>query len=248
MDAIDRITPTKRPAGAPQGYQRWRSLLFLHWEVPLAVLRPLVPDALALDTCEDRAYVGLVPFTMQGVRPLRQLPALPGTADFHETNVRTYVHHRGAPGVYFFSLDAANRLAVWAARTFFHLPYFHAAMTLTRQGDEVRYTSARRRGSADLSLRYRIGAPLPPSEPGTLQFFLAERYLLFTQDKKGQVLCGQVHHAPYPLRAAEVLALDQGLLAAAGLPTTGAQAPALYSPGVDVEIFPLRPHLPRAPR
>lgn len=240
-DGVDRVAPTRRPPGAPQGFQQWRHLLFLHWEVPLAVLRPLIPPALQVDTYEGRAFVGLVPFTMRNVRAHRFLPAVPGTANFHETNVRTYVLRDGRePGVWFFSLDAANRLAVLAARTFFHLPYYYADMDLQVDGARVRYRSQRRGGAAGLQLSYEIGEPLPRSEPGTLQFFLAERYYLYTLDRQQRLLRGQVHHRPYPLHAARVAQLDQSLLGAAAVTPDRELPLKLYSPGVDVEIFELR--------
>lgn len=240
QDPIDRLGPTRRPAGPPQGYQKWRTLLFRHVQVPAAALRPLIPPQLDIDTFAGHAYVGVVPFTMRDVQPLRLVPRVPGTANFHETNLRTYVHHEGRdPGVWFFSLDAANRLAVWAARTFFHLPYHLATMSLQQQGDRVLYQMQRRRSGARLSADYRIGAALPPSQPGTLQFFLAERYYLYATGG-GALWRGQVHHAPYPLHEAQVQHLDETLLASAGLPADGARPPDLYSPGVDVEIFPLQ--------
>ena len=133
MVVIDRVSPTHRPSGPARGYQQWRSLLFLHWPVPINVLRLLVPAELELDLLDGVAYVGVVPFVMQGVRP-RWWPQR-GAFEFLETNVRTYVHHQGRPGVYFFSLDAASRLAVWAARRFWGLPYFHAEMRMTQTGD-----------------------------------------------------------------------------------------------------------------
>ena len=126
----DREALTRRPSGRPVMYQRWRRLLFLHWEVPADSIRRLLPDGLEVDLFEGRAFVGLVPFTMQGVRPAR-LPAVRGLSDFHETNVRTYVHHRGhQPGVWFFSLDAANAVGVALGRRWFGLPYFLARMSL----------------------------------------------------------------------------------------------------------------------
>src|SRR5262249_49930986 len=148
---IDRLSPRVRPEAAPLGAQRWRALTFVHWEVSVDALRPLVPEPLAIDTFDGKAYVGLVPFTMTGVRPLRYLPALPGLSAFHETNVRTYVHLGGRdPGVWFFSLDAANTPAVWAARRFYHLPYWRSDMGLRRDGSEVAYRSTRRRSEAEV--------------------------------------------------------------------------------------------------
>lgn len=247
--AMDRISPTRRPSGPPQGYHQWRHLLFLHWPIPEEVLRPLVPPALSIDTFEGQAWVGLVLFTMQGIRPTRFLPAIPGVSAFHETNVRTYVHHKGKdPGVWFFSLDAANSLAVRAARWGWSLPYFRATMSVERsvegEEDTVHYHSLRewpQPAPAMAQVRARLGDPLPPADPDSLTFFFAERYLLYAQKEDGTLLSGQVYHTPYPLREARVEELEEDLLAKAGLPRGEQRAPDLFSEGVDVEVFPLRP-------
>jgi uncharacterized protein YqjF (DUF2071 family) len=235
---IDRLAPTRRPAQRVVGFQRWRSLLFLHWPVPADVVRRLVPAELSLDLYDGVAYVGVVPFVMQGVRP-RWWPER-FAFNFLETNVRTYVHHHGRPGVYFFSLEASSRLAVFAARTGWGLPYHHAHMEITQKGAEVTYRTRRRSSGAAHQVRYRVGDVLGPSRPGTLQHFLLERYLLFVQCK-GRLLAGQVHHTPYPAHQAQVLQVQDDLIAAAGFPRVQ-EPPAFvhYSPGVDVEIFPLR--------
>ena len=236
---VDRIAPTRRPSGRCRGYQNWRSLLFMHWPVPVETLRPLVPSAMELDLYEGQAYVGVVPFAMQGVRP-RWCPEL-FAFHFLETNVRTYVCHQGRPGVYFFSLEAASRLAVWAARTFWSLPYYHAEMSLDQQGDEFLYQSRRRLSDVKHKVRYRLGELLGPSEPGSLEFFFLERYLLFTEHR-GEIYAGQVHHSPYPAQAAEVLELEDELMEAAGLGRCpGPPAFTHYAAGVDVEVFDLRP-------
>src|SRR5262245_23161746 len=107
---------------------RWHDLLFLHWPIAAAELRPRIPAPLAIDEHSGSAWIGVVPFRMTNVRP-RGVPGLPWLSAFPELNVRTYVTHGGKPGVWFFSLDAAQRLAVIAARRRFHLPYFHARMT-----------------------------------------------------------------------------------------------------------------------
>jgi hypothetical protein len=236
---IDRIAPTRRPDRHPQGYQRWRQLSFLHWRLPEAALRPLVPGELAIDTFEGDAFIGIIPFTMEGVRP-RWAPAMPGISRFHETNVRTYVHHRGAsPGIWFFTLEAANRLAVWAARTFWHLPYHHARMSLEVGDGTVRYESSRRRGDARFRGTCRPAGEPRAAAPGTLEHFLAERYILYTQH--GTLRRGQVHHAPYPLQPATLAAdWDETLLAACGVARPSGPPPLVhYAAGVDVEIFAL---------
>ena len=235
---IDRVSPTRRPPGKACGYQKWRSLLFTHWPVPVESLRPLVDPAFELDLYEGVAYVGVVPFAMETVRPSWLPPAL--AFNFLETNVRTYVVHNGKPGVVFFSLEAASWLAVFAARQFWGLPYYHADMQVQSEGDVVHYRTERRGSKhARHRVRYRVGEQLAPSKHGTIEFFLLERYLLFVE-RRGQIYSGQVHHTPYPAHAAEVLDIDDSLMAAAGI--DGCEGPPLfahYSSGVDVEIFPL---------
>jgi uncharacterized protein YqjF (DUF2071 family) len=225
--------------------QDWHDLLFVHWSVSGSALRPLVPPALELDTFGGRAYVGLVPFGMRGVRP-SWAPALPGVSDFLEVNVRTYVRHpSGGPGVWFFSLDAANRLAVLAARALWHLPYHHATMSLSRDpvGGAIAYRSARRPPGprpAGCAVRYRpLGEP-SPCEPGTLDHFLIERYVLYCR-RGGRLERGQVRHEPYPAQPAEVLSLEETLLAASGVPRPDEPPLAHYARGVRVRIGPLRP-------
>lgn len=236
---IDRISPTKRPDRSVAGYQSWRSLLFMHWPVAIDELRPLVPDSLEIDTHEGVAYVGLVPFAMYYVRP-RWAPKFVGF-NFLETNVRTYVTHGDQPGVYFFSLDAASRIGVWTARTCWGLPYFYSEMSLKPLGDTIHYHSCRSGSAATLNVRCQLGELLPPSDPSSLEFFFLERYLLFLEHRR-QLYCGQVYHTPYPAQNAEILELDDQLLAAAGFNNcTGLPTHTHYSSGVDVEIFGLQP-------
>ncbi|MCX5746611.1 MAG: DUF2071 domain-containing protein [Proteobacteria bacterium] len=225
-----------RPDLKPSGTQAWRELLFLHWTFPPELVRPLVPAELDLDPRDGLAYVGVVPFRMADVRPafLPRVFAL----NFLELNVRTYVRYRGRPGVYFFSLEAASLLAVKGARWGWGLPYFRARMSTTTDGDVVTYASTRRdRAAPHHQVRYRLGDLLPTTAPDTLEDFLLERYLLFTV-QKGRVYEGQVFHVPYPAQRAELLAVDDQLVAAAGLPDP-ARAPDTvhYASGVDVEVF-----------
>ncbi len=209
------------------------------------MIEPLLPPGLTLDTFDGKAYVGLVPFTMHGIRPSRYLPPMPGVSAFHETNVRTYVHSRGqGPGVWFFSLDAANPVAVTAARVGWHLPYFFARMSLDQQEDRIHYTSRRLYPPpkpADLDITWRIGRELGSAKPDSFEHFLCERYLLYATQRDGTLLSGQVHHTPYPLHEATVESIQDSVLAAAGFPVEGPPVSALYSPGVDVEVFDLIP-------
>lgn len=242
---IDRIAPTRPPGGRVVMRQTWADLLFLHWPVDSAQIAPLLPEGLSLDTYGGIAYVGLVPFTMRGVRPVWS-PPVHGLSDFHEVNVRTYVHYEGGePGVWFFSLDAANSVAVRIARGLWHLPYHFARMGLRKgEGGAIAYSSERLWPGpvpADCRLRYTPDATPPRSaEPGTLEFFLAERYILYSRTR-GRLFRGRVHHAPYPLQGARLHDLDDSLIAAAGIRVDTPGAPPLvhYASGVDVRVFPL---------
>jgi uncharacterized protein len=194
-----------RPWAMPDGpwvmTQTWTDLLFAHWTIDPALLRSKVPDALPLDLFEGRAWIGVVPFRMSNVAP-RGVPALPGLSAFPELNVRTYVRVDDKPGVYFFSLDAANPIAVWVARAMAGLPYYSASMEVDAVGDNVRYHSRRiADGRARLDATYRpIGTVFEPT-PGTLDYFLTERYCLYTV--RGGVRRLDIHHPPWPLQAAE---------------------------------------------
>ena len=183
----------------------WRDLLFMHWPVEVDALRPLVPPSLSIDTFEGDAWLGVVPFDMQGVRPY-YLPAVPGLSNFPEINLRTYVTAEGKPGVWFFSLDAHNRLAVRLARATFHLPYFDAEMSCHVLNDGVHYKSVRTHISAppaEFEARYGpVGKPFE-SGRGTIENFLTERYCLYSADKRGNVRRGEVHHQLWPLQPAE---------------------------------------------
>jgi uncharacterized protein YqjF (DUF2071 family) len=184
---------------------RWHDLLFMHWPVPEQALLPVIPSSLAVDTCDGTAWIGVVPFRMTGDRP-RALPPVPWLSAFPELNVRTYVTTGGKPGVWFLSLDAANRLAVRMARLVFHLPYYDARMASECSDEEVHYTSQRtHRGAPSAVFRghYRPIGPVFHASPGTLEHWLTERYCLYAVDRHGQVWRGDIHHARWPLQPAE---------------------------------------------
>jgi uncharacterized protein len=181
--------------------QIWHDLLFTHWPVPVATMRSLVPEQLTLDTYDDQCWVGVVPFHMSGIHR-RGLPPLPGISRFPELNVRTYITHRDKAGVYFFSLDAANRLAVWAARQFYHLPYFYASMSSQECDGLIRYASRRHRSHAEFRGRYRPTTDIRLRSRGSLEHWLTERYCLYTVNRN-QIYRGEIHHQPWPLQDAE---------------------------------------------
>ena len=244
-DTIDRITPTLAPDQQVVMYQNWHHLLFLHWEVSPNELQALIPPQLTVDTFEGKAYIGLIPFTMTGVRPIL-LPPLPGVSAFHEVNVRTYVHKGGSdPGVWFFSLDANSHLAVNAARMAYHLNYKYAEIDFAASADAIPTIdfNARRKEPpmpADAHIRYApIEGPAAPAAPGTLEHFLAERYILYSTDDAKELYRARVHHQPYPLQKAELLGLDETLIWASGIKRSDNIPLRHYAREVNVSIYPV---------
>ena len=228
-----------RPNAPVVMYQKWRSLSFLHFPCDPAEVQATLPPGLTVDTYPGpdgcaQAWVGLIPFRMKGVRP-RFLPPVPGLSAFPETNVRTYVHCEGrGPGVWFYSLDAGNAIACAAARSTFGLPYFHAAMRV-EEGERVLYRSTRKGMRADHEIEAVPGSMFGEAEPGTFEYFLIERYLLYSQ-LRGHLITGRVHHRAYPLQTLETPLVRETMVEAAGL-TPRPFVHRLFSPGVDVEIF-----------
>ncbi|MGH9901138.1 MAG: YqjF family protein [Pyrinomonadaceae bacterium] len=237
---IDRLSIRERPGRLPIMRQNWGKLLFMHWPIPAASLRPLIPARLSIDTFEGRAWVGVVPFTMWGVRPSFTPPA-PGLSALHELNVRTYVHLDGVPGVWFFSLDANSAPAVWGARTFFHLPYFNARISLRQEGQNIFYDSHRTHGGAppaDFSASWTFGEPLTGAEPGSLVFFLTERYCLYAARRDRLYRC-RIFHPPWPLRRAEVSSFRSTMVESHGLPTPPGEPLLHYAEALKVDVWPL---------
>lgn len=226
-------------------WQTWRELLFLHWSYPVEEIQKTLPPGLRVDDFEGRAYVGIVPFLMRNVHP-RFLPSVPGLSDFLELNLRTYVFDEaGTPGVWFYSLDANQTLAVETAKALFKLPYHRAEMEANQDPATGRmdYRCRRLAAAPDSASRflYQPCGPVTMAEPGTLDFFLVERYVLFAYDPAKAILySGRVHHTPYPVRQAKVGAWSDTVLRQAGLTAPGREPEhAAMSSGVDVKIYAL---------
>ena len=238
---VDRLSVPGRPSGWPIMYQSWEKLLFLHWSLPSELLRPLIPDPLAIDTFGGAAWVGITPFTMWGVRPVF-LPALPLLSESHELNVRTYVHLDGVPGIWFFSLDASNTIAALGARLTFHLPYFNARMSLEQRERTMYFTSRRthpQAAPAEFEAVWTVGKRLPRSAPGSLEFFLTERYCLYSA--RGDALYRtRIFHRPWPLHGAHLASFRSTMIEAQGLPSPMSD-PLLHQQGepLRVRVWPL---------
>ncbi len=215
--------PWPRPRSPWLLAMHWHDLLFMHWPVPPAALRPYIPPALELQSFDGAAWLAVVPFRMSGVRP-RAFPALPRLSAFPELNLRTYVTAGGKPGVWFFSLDAANPLAVEAARLGYHLPYLHAHMRCVTVGDTVEYSSRRSHSGAapaEFVARYRPDGPIYQAAPGSLESWLTGRYCLYAANRRGQVWRGEIDHSPWPLQLAEAEVSTNSIAAPLGITLAG---------------------------
>jgi uncharacterized protein YqjF (DUF2071 family) len=202
---------------------RWHDLLFAHWSFPPDAVRPLLPEGLELDTHDGLAWIGVVPFRMSDVHP-RLLPPLPIASAFPEMNVRTYVRVGDRAGVWFFSLDAASRVAVWTARRWYGLPYRHARMEVSRSGGQIRYRSVRvsqpYRG-VRLDLEYEPSGPARRAAPGGLDDFLTARFSLFSLDRRGSLRRADIVHDPWRLQPAKARIEANTMLDPLGLVPVG---------------------------
>jgi uncharacterized protein YqjF (DUF2071 family) len=222
-------------------HQAWGKLLFMHWRLDPALLRSLIPDKLEIDTYDGSAWLGVVPFTMWDIRGFPPyLPRVPGLSSMHELNVRTYVHYDGVPGVWFFSLDCTNEAAVLAARTFYYLPYFKAHIDLDQDNQVITYESQRLEApAAKFMSRWEIGGQLPPSEAESLEFFLTERYCLYSEHR-GQIYRSRVFHQPWSLQSAKVHDCESSMIESLGLLTPPDEPLLHYSEELSVEIWKLQ--------
>ena len=242
-DIIERTA--HRPWPMPDGLwimtQSWHDLLFAHWPVDVRTLRSKIPPGFELDLFDHQAWVGILPFHMTNVAP-RFVPAIPWISAFPELNVRTYVRVGDKPGIYFFSLDTGSAVAATVGRSLFHLPYFTASMDVQHEAGGIHYTSRRRTDDAQPAewiARYRPTGPVHDAEPGSLEYFLTERYCLHTVDETFHAYRLEIHHPPWRLQRADAEILTNTMADAAGLPLAD-RAPLLhYAKRHDVVAWPL---------
>jgi hypothetical protein len=207
------------PTALPRVFMQWRNLLLAHWPIRAALLRALIPRELEIDTFDGSAWIGIVPFYLT-----IRYRGMPFSLSFPEVNVRTYVRHRDLSGVWFLSLDAHNRLAVATARNHFGLPYHFARMSMqskTHNGQQrlcfASERKSKRNGRANLRLDYGPSGEAYPSRPGTLEYWLTERYRLFAVNRYGQIGIGEIDHAPWRLQPATADFEINSMLAPLGL-------------------------------
>jgi uncharacterized protein YqjF (DUF2071 family) len=227
------VYPTVPAVRVPMMFQNWRHLTFLHWRMPVSAVRGLVPKPLIVDSFDGSAWVGVMPFLLRGLRPPFG-PPLPWLSEFPETNCRTYVKGPDeAPGIWFFSLEAARALAVAGARLGYGLPYAWARMRV-ELGCQIGYRSRRLWPDQHTVTNIQI-EPEEPIEAGAREIFLTARFRLYSLIA-GRMVYADVEHEPWPLQAARVIHIEQNLMQAAGLPDATDLPLAHYSPGVSVHI------------
>ena len=220
--------------------QAWNDLLFTHWPVVKERLRERVPAFLEIDTFDNRAWLSVTPFRLSNLSP-RGIPALPFISSFNEINVRTYVVRDGIPGIYFFSLDANSTLAVAGASTFFHLPYFLADIVVEEEeGSGFSFASRRSRGDAEFKARYVPAGTPHEAARGTIDYFLTERYCLYTQDSSENAYRVEIHHSPWQLQSVEAFVPVNTMTEAAGFQLPGMPPLLHYARRQDVVTW--RPH------
>lgn len=225
--------PWQLPGRSWAMHMVWHELAFLHWAVEPSALARQLPTGLDLDLFDGRAWLGVVPFRMSQVRP-RFCPSVPGLSAFPEINLRTYVTRDEKPGVWFFSLDVTQSLAVAIARTGFHLPYFKAAMSMETSAREVLYSSRRKANEGAFEGKYGPSGPVQLAEPGSLEEFLTERYCLYAANKRGRIFRGEIHHAAWPLQPAQFEIQRNTMAAQIGLDLDPTQAIGHYAERLDV--------------
>jgi uncharacterized protein len=220
--------------------QWWLDVLFLHWQVPAAALRPCLPEGLEIDTWEQAAWVSVVPFHMARIRP-RWLPPVRAISDFPELNVRTYVHRDGKPGIYFLSIHAGNRAAVQMARWFSPLPYVYAPMECQRTSGRFRFQSfwpLPEKKEPAFSAEYSPSPRQFRAPPGSLEEWLLERYRLYVGDSRGRLLYAEVHHEPWSIQNLDFTMTANSMGQSLGLDLSRAPDRVHFSTGVQTIAWP----------
>lgn len=241
----DRMAARARPPGQPVMHQRWSHILFLHWQWDPVEIQRSLPPGLIVDTFQGKAWLGVLPSYVSGTRP-RLGPPVPGLSNFLQLNVRTYVFDaQGRPGVWCYSLDANQWLAVTLGRAWFCLPYEHATIKASLEKSSGRVDYQVRRQGYDSESRFVYepaddpGSAASEAKPGSLEFFLIERYRLFAYQRTRGLFTGRVAHEPYLIGRAEVTAWDDVILKLSGFDLSGSAPDHIaLTRALDVDIYP----------
>jgi len=219
-------------------HQKWGKLLFMHWRIDQRLLRPLIPGQLTIDTFDGSAWIAVVPFTMWDIRALPPyIPPFPGLSAMHELNVRTYVTYDNIPGVWFFSLDCNCASAVLGARMFYYLNYLSADIALEQTGSTIDYRLVRTdEPPGYFRASWSIGEPLSTSAPGSIEFFLTERYCLYSTNNRN-LYRSRIYHQPWPLQTAKLNSFSSTMIESMNIPTPQATPLLHYAEEISVDIW-----------
>jgi len=235
---MDGFAARKRPNATLGGYQSWRDILFVSWEVPKVLLHAILHPGLSLDTFDGRSYITATLFRLRDVRP-RTLPSVPVISSYFEVNLRTYVRKNGLSGIWYFTIETTSVVCLTLGRLFWHLPYHRARIRHKDQGRHKEYVCRRACppfASPRMHVTYRVGERIGRVADRTLECFLSERHVLFARKPLG-LEYSQVHHEPHDLYRVDVLEFSETLSRVTGIPGPTTDLLALYSPGVDVEVY-----------
>jgi uncharacterized protein YqjF (DUF2071 family) len=214
--------------------QQWCDLAYIHWRYDPQVVQSLLPEGIEVDTFDESAWVGLIPFSMRNISfPL--VPPVPYFGSFPEVNVRTYVKCNGVPGVWFFSLDVNRLIPAFVARSTYFIPYCWGKVSHKKVGQHLR-TTVKRRWPLSSSTQIELALGKEIDEPSALEHFLSARWGLFSKGWRGQLRYAPVDHEQWQLFESSIINLDDQLITAAGLPSPIGEAHVMFSPGVSVRI------------
>lgn len=217
----------------------WRHVLVASWPVRPATVADRLPPGLDPDTFDGDAYLSVVPFVMQDVRP-RFVPRFLGST-FAELNLRTYVvpSDGGTPGIYFFNLDATDPVGVALARRFFNLPYYRASGEVRRWDDrEFAFRSERihpDEPGLSFEATFRATGPASPAEPGSLDEFLFERYRFYVESGEDDLKYGAIEHPPWDVAPADIEFAANDCFRTNDFDTPQGGPHVRFSPGVSVQ-------------
>ncbi len=221
--------------------QRWSEVTFLHWRVTAGDVAPYMPEGCTPDLIDESAWVGLIAFQMSKSSFFGG-PSIPWLGNFPEVNVRLYsIDEHGNRGVVFLSLEASHLIPVLVAQAAFGLKYRWASMKLGKRDGKVAYRT-RRHGQPDAASHIivrpghdaRANAAITTDPIAT---FLTARWGFHERHLCHTIYCRN-RHEPWPLQHAELVHLEDGLLAAAGFTGLADRAPdsVLYASEVTTEF------------